>query len=274
MLKTDTRHPIHPEFAKAMDTEALRKHFLIGDLFLGGTIRLIYSHHDRMIVGGVETVGAALVLDKVAEAGTESLLDRREIGIACVRGKGRVSAGGEEYALDDGDMLYLGQGAGAITFGGTARFYLISTPAHKPLPARHIRIEDAAFVDLGSKDACNERTIYQFIHPDVLETCQLVMGFTKLAPGSIWNTMPPHLHDRRSEVYFYRDVPDEARVFHLMGEAQETRHLVVANHEAVISPSWSIHSGAGTANYSFIWAMGGDNIDYKDVEMVVIGSMR
>ncbi|QDY70874.1 5-dehydro-4-deoxy-D-glucuronate isomerase [Qingshengfaniella alkalisoli] len=274
MMKTDTRHPAHPDLVKRMDTTQLREHFLIDDLFSAGVIRLVYSHHDRMIVGGVETERAEVVLDKVAEAGTESLLDRREIGIACVHGKGTVAAGGESYMLGDGDMLYLGQGAGAITFGGEARFYLISTPAHRPLPAKHIRISDAASVDLGSKEGCNERTIYQFIHPDVLETCQLVMGFTKLAPGSIWNTMPAHLHDRRSEVYFYRDVPEDQRVFHFMGEAQETRHVVMANHQAVISPSWSIHSGAGTANYSFIWAMGGDNIDYTDVEMVEIGSMK
>ncbi len=274
-MTTETRRPVHPEFAKTMTTEELRRHFLIEDLFQPGKARLVYSHHDRMIVGGVEPAGGAVPIDHVPEAGTESLLDRREIGIACVRGSGGIRAGSDSYEVADGDMLYVGMGAGPLSFSGDgARFYLVSAPAHRTCPTRLIRIDDAAQVALGSTESSNERVIYQFIHPDVLETCQLVMGMTRLATGSIWNTMPAHLHDRRSEVYFYRDLAEDHRVFHLMGEPQETRHLVVANHQAVISPSWSIHSGAGTSSYTFIWAMAGDNIDYKDVEMVEIGGMR
>lgn len=275
MMTTETRTPIHPEFAKSMDTEQLRRHFLIEDLFQPGKARLVYSHHDRMIIGGVEPSGSPVEIDHVAETGTESLLDRREVGIACVRGSGEVRAGSETHSVSDGDMLYVGMGAGPLSFSGNgARFYLISAPAHRTCATRLIKIEDAAKVELGSPESSNERIIHQFIHPDVLETCQLVMGMTRLAKGSIWNTMPAHMHDRRSEVYFYRDLPDEHRVFHFMGQPQETRHLVVANHQAVISPSWSIHSGAGTASYTFIWAMAGDNIDYKDVEMVEIGGMK
>lgn len=275
MTTTETRRPLHPDFASSMDSETLRRHFLIDNLFQAGKAHLVYSHHDRMIVGGVEPTGTVIEIDHVPEAGTESLLDRREVGIACVRGSGEVQTGGETHHLADGDMLYVGKGAGPLAFSGAgARFYLVSAPAHRTCPTRLLKIDDAAKVELGSPEGSNERTIYQFIHPDVLETCQLVMGMTRLGKGSIWNTMPPHLHDRRSEVYLYRDLPEEHRVFHFMGEPQQTRHLVVANHQAVISPSWSIHSGAGTASYTFIWAMAGDNVDFKDVEMVEIGGMK
>lgn len=274
-MTTQTRHPVHPDFARTMTSAQLREHFLIEDLFRRGEARLVYSHHDRMIVGGVAPVGATVEISHVPQTGTESLLDRREVGIACVQGAGEVRAAGQAHAMADGDMLYVGMGAGPLSFSGEgARFYLVSAPAHRACPTRHIRIEDAAQVALGSTESSNERVIYQFIHPAVVETCQLVMGMTRLGKGSVWNTMPAHLHDRRSEVYFYRDLAEGHRVFHFMGEPQETRHLVVANHQAVIAPSWSIHAGAGTASYSFIWAMAGDNIDYRDVEMVEIGEMK
>ncbi len=171
-------------------------------------------------------------------------------------------------------MLYLGMGSGPVTFDGAGRFYLLSAPAHATHPTRLIRIADAATVTLGSAEASNARTIYQFVHPDVMKACQLVVGMTKLEPGSVWNTMPAHVHDRRMEAYLYIDLADSARAIHLMGEPNETRHLVLKNEEGAISPPWSIHAGAGTSAYAFIWAMAGDNVDYKDVEMVAMGDLR
>jgi 4-deoxy-L-threo-5-hexosulose-uronate ketol-isomerase len=274
MLSVETRHAIDPNTARTFGTEALRRHFHVGDLFQDGAIRLIYTHYDRMIVGGAVPAGGSLTLDKVKEAGTESLLDRREIAIVNIGGDGTVSAAGADYAMARGDMLYLGLGSGPITFAGAGRFYLISAPAHRTYESRLIRIGDAKSVTLGSQETSNARTIYQFVHPDVMPSCQLVVGMTKLASGSVWNTMPAHVHDRRMEAYLYIDLAADQRVIHLMGEPNETRHLVIANEEGAISPPWSIHSGSGTGAYSFIWAMAGDNVDYRDVEMVGMGELR
>ena len=273
MLTVETRQAIDPEAAKYMDTDDLRRHFHVGGLFREGEIRLIYSHYDRLIVGGcIAASGAELVLDKVAEAGTASVLDRREMSVVCLSDSGRVSAG-ESYEMGRGDMLYLGMGAGPVTFSG-GRFYIVSAPAHATYPSRHIRIEEAASVSLGAPETSNERTIYQFVHPEVMQSCQLVMGMTKLGKGSVWNTMPAHLHDRRSEAYLYIDLGEENRVFHMMGRPDETRHMVLKNEEGALSPPWSIHCGAGTGSYTFIWAMAGDNVDYKDVEMVAMEDLR
>ncbi|MBA3326293.1 MAG: 5-dehydro-4-deoxy-D-glucuronate isomerase [Rhodobacteraceae bacterium] len=274
MLTVETRHAIDPQTAAGFETELLRANFHVGGIFAEGEIRLIYAHYDRLIVGGAVPAGQSLTLDKVAETGTETLLARREMVVVNIGGEGSVAAGGHEHAMGKGDMLYLGMGSGPVTFAGAGRYYILSAPAHATHPTRLIRIAEAASVSLGAAASSNERTIYQFVHPDVMTACQLVVGMTRLAPGSVWNTMPAHVHDRRTEAYLYIDLDPGARVIHLMGEPGETRHLVLANEEGAISPPWSIHSGAGTASYAFIWAMAGDNVDYKDVEMVDMDALR
>jgi len=274
MLTVETRHAIDPRTAATFDTDELREHFQIAGVFRSGEIRLIYTHYDRMIVGGAVPGGGALTLDRVAEAGTPTILARREMVVVNIGGDGTVAAARAEHAMVKGDMLYLGRGSGPVTFAGEGRFYILSAPAHQTYPTRLIRIAEAASVSLGAPATSNERTIYQFVHPDVMTACQLVVGLTKLAPGSVWNTMPAHVHDRRMEAYLYIDLAADARVIHLMGEPDETRHLVLANEEGAISPPWSIHSGAGTASYTFIWAMAGDNVDYKDVEIVSLDDLR
>ena len=274
MLTVKTLHAVSQAETKAMDTHALRSSFHFGAMFAQGESRLLYTHYDRMIVGGVYPDNTDLVLDSVKQCGTDSILDRREIGILNIGDTATVSVADGSHALKRGDVLYLGMGAGAITFGQRGKFYIVSTPAHRSLPAKLITIEEAGRVDLGSSDTANERTIYQFVHPDVMESCQLVMGYTMFHGGSVWNTMPAHLHDRRMEAYFYFDLAEENRVFHFMGEPSETRHIVMQNEESVISPPWSIHCGCGTGSYTFCWAMAGDNVDYKDVEMVGMDELR
>jgi 4-deoxy-L-threo-5-hexosulose-uronate ketol-isomerase len=273
LLSVETRHAIDPATARSFDTEGLRRHFHVGGRFRDGEIRLIYTHYDRMIVGGAVPAGGSLTLDTVRECGTPSILDRREMVVVNIGGPGLVRAG-SEYPMDRGDMLYLGKGSGPVSFEGQGRFYILSAPAHETLPSRLIRIDEAARVDLGARETSNERTIFQFVHPDVMKSCQLVVGMTRLGEGSVWNTMPAHVHDRRMEAYLYIDLPETARVVHLMGEPDETRSIIVANEEGALSPSWSIHCGAGTAAYSFIWAMAGDNVDYRDVEMVAMEDLR
>ena len=275
----ETRWAIDPDAAALMGTDELRDNFHISGLFTPGEINLTYTHYDRMIVGGAMPVDAPLPLEAIKPAGTKGFLDRREVVIVNIGGEAKVSAGDAEYLLGTRDMLYLGMGTAAVTFASVdaakpAKLYLLSAPAHAALPARHIRISDAKRVDLGSQATSNERSIFQFIHPEGAKTCQLVVGMTQLAPGSVWNTMPAHIHDRRMEAYLYFDLPETARVFHLMGEPDETRHIVMANEEAVLSPGWSIHSGAGTSNYAFIWAMAGDNVDYTDVDPVKLEDIR
>jgi 4-deoxy-L-threo-5-hexosulose-uronate ketol-isomerase len=278
-MHVESRQAIDPQTAAGFGTERLRAEFLIQSLFTPGEVRITYSHLDRLVVGGATPLGAALPLAPVKQTGTPSFLDRRELVAVNVGGTGTVTAGKESYALDHRDMLYLGMGAGEVSFASDdaakpAKFYLLSAPAHHTYPSRLVRIGEAKRLDLGAQTTSNERSIYQFIHPDVMPTCQLVVGMTVLAPGSIWNTMPCHVHDRRSEAYLYFALDDNARVFHFMGEPNETRHLVVKNEEAILSPGWSIHSGAGTSNYTFIWAMAGDNVDYKDVDMVAMSDLR
>jgi 4-deoxy-L-threo-5-hexosulose-uronate ketol-isomerase len=274
MPTVETRHAVDPEAARRLDTDGLRRAFHAGALFAVGEMRLVYTHYDRMIVGGAVPAGGRLTLDHVKETGTPSLLDRREMAVLSIGGSGTVEAGGAAHAMEKGDVLYLGRGAGPVTFTGGGRFYILSAPAHAAFPARLIRIGEAKQVTLGAPETSNARTIYQFVHPDVMESCQLVMGYTVFAPGSVWNTMPAHLHDRRMEAYLYFDLADDARVFHFMGEPAETRHLVMRNEEAVISPPWSIHCGCGTGAYTFCWAMAGDNVDYRDVEPVAMEDLR
>ena len=274
MLSVETRRAVDPEAAKTFGTEVLRRHFHVGGIFVPGEVRLIYTHYDRMIVGGAVPAGAILVLDRVEETRTQTLLERREMVVVNVGGDGTVSAAGSDHRMVKGDMLYLGMGSGPVTFAGEGRFYILSAPAHATYPTRLIRIADAASNKVGSAETANARTIYQFVHPDVMKSCQLVVGLTRLEPGSVWNTMPAHVHDRRMEAYLYIDLPDNARVLHLMGEPSETRHIVCANEEGAISPPWSIHSGAGTQAYTFIWAMAGDNVDYRDMDMVAMDALR
>lgn len=275
MLTIETRHATGPDEAEAMGTEALRARFLAPDLFRPGEIRLLYSHHDRVILGGaVPAAGAALTLDHVAPCGTASILDRREMAVVNIGGPGRVTAAGADHDMGQGDVLYLPMGSGAVTFSGGGRFYLLSAPAHAVFPARLIPVDAAKVVSLGAPETANARTIYQFVHPEVMTSCQLVVGYTRLHEGSVWNTMPAHVHDRRMEAYLYFDLATDARVIHLMGRPGETRHLVVGNEEAVISPPWSIHCGAGTGAYAFVWAMAGDNVDYRDMDMVAMAALR
>ncbi|MBW9088564.1 5-dehydro-4-deoxy-D-glucuronate isomerase [Rhizobium wenxiniae] len=268
MLSVETRHAVHPDQAKAMDTTELRKHFLASDMFREGEIRLIYTHYDRFIMGGAVPNGGKLVLDKVEETKTPSLLDRREMGIVNVGETGTVSIADETWELQRGDVLYLGVGSGAVTFSGKGRFYITSCPAHRSCPNRLITKADSKEVKLGAAETSNKRTINQFIHPLVMESCQLVLGYTELEDGSVWNTIPSHIHDRRMEAYLYFGMEPKSRVLHLMGEPQETRHLFIGNEEGAISPPWSIHSGAGIGSYTFIWAMAGDNIDYTDMDFI------
>lgn len=268
MLSVETRHAIHPEHAKGMDTEALRAHFLGEGLFAAGEIRLIYTHYDRFVLGGAVPAGGELVLEKVEETKTPTFLARREMGIVNIGDTGTVSADGESWEMGRGDVLYLGMGTGAVTFSGEGRFYITSAPAHATYPNKLITVEEAVKVEMGAAETSNKRVIKQFIHPTVMESCQLILGYTSLLDGSVWNTMPAHIHDRRMEAYLYWGMSEEARVLHLMGEPQETRHLMVADEQAVISPSWSIHSGAGIGEYTFIWAMAGDNVDYTDMDFI------
>ncbi|MBZ9745519.1 5-dehydro-4-deoxy-D-glucuronate isomerase [Mesorhizobium sp. CO1-1-7] len=274
-----SRFAIDPAAAAAMGTDELRHNFHIEDLFQPGRISLTYTHYDRMIVGGAVPAATALPLEAIKPTGTKGFLDRRELIAVNIGGAGTIEAGGQSFDLRARDMLYLGMGTDTVSFASAnrndpAKFYLLSAPAHQAHPSRLIRLDDAKRLDLGSKEACNERSIFQFIHAGGTKTCQLVVGMTQLAPGSIWNTMPCHVHDRRMEAYLYFDLPEAARVFHFMGEPDETRHIVMRNEEAVLSPGWSIHSGAGTSNYAFIWAMAGDNVDYTDVDPVAMDMLR
>lgn len=274
MLSVQTRHAIHPTQAREFSTEELRGNFLAEDMFVTGEIRLIYTHYDRFVLGGAVPGGKELVLDVVAETKTANFLDRRELGIFNVGGPGKVEAGGKTYDLAPGNVLYVGRGSGSVTFSGNGRFYLTSAPAHSTFPTRVITVADSVKIPLGETATANRRTIYQFIHPDVMDSCQLTMGRTILEEGSVWNTMPAHVHDRRMEAYLYTDVKPDARVVHLMGEPDQTRHLFVANEQAILSPPWSIHSGCGTQNYSFIWAMAGENMDFTDMDFVKTEELR
>jgi 4-deoxy-L-threo-5-hexosulose-uronate ketol-isomerase len=278
-MKIDVRQVCHPEAVRHFDTEQLRRHFLIESLFEPGEVVLTYSHIDRLVVGGATPVGQALELSAPTPIGSPNFLDRRELGIVNLGGPGRVRTDDEVHDLGPRDALYVAMGTTSVRFesgesGSPAKFYLVSTPAHARTQTVKIDLEKARKVDLGDAANGNVRTIYQMIHPDVCRSCQLVLGMTQLRPGSMWNTMPAHVHDRRSEVYVYFDLKPDARVFHLMGEPQETKHLVVSNEQAILSPGWSIHSGVGTSNYAFVWAMGGDNQDFTDMDMVPMDALR
>ena len=278
-IQVQVRQAIGSEEAAGRDTKGLRDAFLIEGLFVDGCVKLTYSHLDRMIVGGIVPTEQQLSIGHVKETGTERFLERREAAILNIGGPGVVTVGGAEYTLGFQDALYVGMGQGALAFssadaGNPAQFYLLSAPAHRACPTVLITLDIAKKVRLGSAGEANARTINQYVHPDVCESCQLLVGLTIFEPGSVWNTMPAHRHDRRMEVYLYFGMDDSTRVFHFMGEPHETRHLVLKNHDAVLSPGWSIHSGAGTGRYSFIWAMAGDNMSFTDMDKIPMEELR
>ena len=273
----DIRYSCNQRDFKRYTTEETRNEFLIENLFVDDEVTAVYSHVDRMVTLGIKPVNEKVPLDKGidiwANFGTHYFLERRELGMFNVGGEGTVTVDGTVYELGYKDCLYITKGAKEVIFESKcpcspAKFYIVSAPAHCSYETRLIKIADAAKKPLGALETSNKRVINQFIHPDVLKTCQLSMGMTVLEPGSVWNTMPSHTHERRMEVYFYFEVPENNVVFHIMGEGQETRHIVMKNEEAVISPSWSIHSGAGTSNYTFIWAMGGENQAFDDMDVI------
>lgn len=277
-MNLEIRYANHPEDSKYYTTEELRNNYLIEKLFVENKAALVYSHIDRIIAGGIMPVGEKIKLSAGKELGVSYFFQRREAGIINIGGKGKVTIDGNEFILDNADGLYIGMGSKDVTFeseniNSPAKFYFNSSPAHKAFSTRIITLEQARKVKLGEKENLNVRTINQYIHPDVCESCQLVMGMTILEPGSVWNTMPAHTHERRMEVYMYFNMDNEARVFHLMGQPQETRHIVMANEQAVISPSWSIHSGVGTSNYTFIWGMCGENIEFTDMDHIAVKDM-
>ena len=273
----DIRYSCNQRDFKRYTTEETRNEFLIENLFVADEVTAVYSHVDRMVTLGIMPVNEIVPLDKGidiwANFGTHYFLERRELGMFNVGGEGTVTVDGTVYELGYKDCLYITKGAKEVTFQSKccckpAKFYIVSAPAHCSYETRLIKIADAAKKPLGALETSNKRVINQFIHPDVLKTCQLSMGMTVLEPGSVWNTMPAHTHERRMEVYMYFEVPENNVVFHMMGEGQETRHIVMQNEQAVISPSWSIHAGAGTSNYTFIWAMGGENMEFDDMDVI------
>ncbi|MBQ6233186.1 MAG: 5-dehydro-4-deoxy-D-glucuronate isomerase [Clostridia bacterium] len=279
----DIRYSCNQRDFKRYTTEETRKEFLIETLFTPDTVNAVYSHVDRMVTLGVMPVNETVPLDKGIDIwhnfGTQYFLERRELGLFNVGGSGKVVADENTYELGYKDCLYLTRGAKYVAFQSDdpknpAKYYIVSAPAHCSYENKLIKIADAAKKPLGALETSNKRVINQFIHPSVLKTCQLSMGMTVLEPGSVWNTMPAHTHERRMEVYFYFEVPENQVVFHMMGEGQETRHIVMQNEQAVISPSWSIHAGAGTSNYTFIWAMGGENQAFDDMDEIPTTQLR
>ncbi|MEO6540233.1 MAG: 5-dehydro-4-deoxy-D-glucuronate isomerase [Ferruginibacter sp.] len=262
-----------------MNTLQHRENFLIQNLMQPGSIQLTYTHYDRMIVGGVVPTATAIALPNEDELKAKFFLERREMGIINVGGKGTVTADGVAYEIEKLEAMYLGKGTQEVSFSSNtadapAMFYLLSVPAHQAYPNRKMTKAEASPVNLGEISTSNKRTIYKYIHIDGIQSCQLVMGLTTLDEGSVWNSVPPHTHTRRMEAYFYFDLHEAQRVMHFMGEPQETRHLVVANNEAVLSAPWSMHFGVGTANYGFIWGMAGENKEFTDMDPVAISSIK
>jgi len=262
-----------------MNTEELRRSFLVEGYFAPGRLQLLYSDVDRAIIGSAVPTSGPLKLEGGKELASDYFTERREVGVINVGGAGSVRVEGEDYLLENRAALYIGKGNREVVFSSSdaanpAAFYILSYPAHASHPTQAARQADAAAVHLGSEEEANKRTIYKYIHLDGIQSCQLVMGFTELAQGSVWNTMPAHTHERRSEVYMYFDVPEDAVVFHFMGTPQETRHLVVRNRQATISPSWSLHAGSATRNYCFVWGMGGENQEFTDMDGIGMDSIR
>ena len=275
----EIRFQSSPKEVKGMNTEEIRSNFLVPELMNADSLKLVYSHFDRVIVGGAKPVNNKIVLLNEPELRADYFLQRRELGIINVGGTGVIEADGVSYELNKLDALYLGKGTQEVTFASKsanepACFFMMSTTAHHTYPNRKMSKDEASPVAMGETVTANKRTIYKYIHQDGIQSCQLVMGLTVLSEGSVWNSVPPHTHTRRMEVYFYFDLPQQHRLFHMMGEPTETRHIVMANQEAVISPPWSVHCGSGTTNYGFIWAMAGENYTFTDMDPVAIAEMR
>lgn len=275
----EIRYAASPEAVKHYDTEQLRKEFLIEDLFRADEVKLVYSHIDRIITGSAVPVKGSLKLDAADQLRAKYFLERRELGIINVGGPGKVIVDGTEYKLRPRDGMYVGRGAKEISFHSEdaknpAKFYLNCAPAHKSYPTVLIKPEECQNVELGTLEESNHRVITKYILPGQVESCQLVMGMTSLKPGSVWNTMPCHTHERRMEVYLYFDLPESALVMHYMGQPSETRHIALRNLQAVISPSWSIHAASGTRAYTFIWGMVGENQDFDDMDHVAMADLR
>ncbi|MFK7932336.1 MAG: 5-dehydro-4-deoxy-D-glucuronate isomerase [Saprospiraceae bacterium] len=273
------RYEASPREVERMNTQELRSDFLVEDLFNAGEAKFVYSHYDRMVMGGVIPTDAAIELPNYDTLKSEFFLQRREMGIINIGGTGSISADGKDYTLEKLSCLYLGKNTQGVSFssadsGSPANFFIFSAPAHRDYPNRMFTKEKAAPFTLGDVKTSNHRTIYKYIHGDGIKSCQVVMGLTVLQEGSVWNTMPAHTHDRRSEVYLYFDVPQDQGVMHFMGQPQETRHLWVRDRQAIISPPWSIHAGSGTASYSFIWAMAGENQDFSDMDFLELKDIR
>jgi 4-deoxy-L-threo-5-hexosulose-uronate ketol-isomerase len=275
----EIRFESSPKETSQMDTQQLRSNFLVEKLMQPNSIRLAYTHYDRMIIGGVVPQSAPIALPNEAELKASYFLERRELGIINVGGKGTVTAGGEKYEIDKLECVYLGKGTKEVSFSSSSEkeaacFYLLSVPAHQTHPNIKMTRKEAAPVQLGEAATSNKRTLYKYIHNDGIQSCQLVMGLTVLDDGNVWNSVPPHTHTRRTEAYFYFDVPVNQRVMHFMGEPQQTRHIVINNREAVISPPWSVHFGCGTANYGFIWGMAGENREFTDMDPVPVNTLQ
>ncbi|MBY4837277.1 5-dehydro-4-deoxy-D-glucuronate isomerase [Pantoea sp. DY-5] len=277
----DIRQSIHSEHAKTLDTDGLRREFLIDKIFDADNYTLTYSHIDRIIIGGVMPVQKSVTIGHEVgkQLGVSYFLERRELGVINIGGPGLIEVDGKTWEIGNQEALYVGQGAQSVIFRSSdanypAKFYYNSAPAHTHYPDKKITLAEAVKATLGDAATSNRRTINKFIVPDVLPTCQLTMGLTRLDDGNLWNTMPCHTHERRMEVYFYFDMADDSAVFHMMGQPQETRHLLVHNEQAVISPSWSIHAGVGTQRYTFIWGMVGENQVFDDMDHVTISALR
>ncbi|KJD37232.1 5-keto-4-deoxyuronate isomerase [Tamlana sedimentorum] len=275
----EVRYAASPQDVKSYDTTRLRDEFLIDNLMRADELNLVYSHFDRFISGSAVPVKEELTLEAIDPLKAEFFLERRELGVINIGGAGTITVDGEAYDLDNREALYVGQGNKNIVFSSKsssepAMFYINSTPAHKAYPIKKIGISDVEVVELGAPETCNARTLRKYIVNSVVDVCQLQMGMTELKSGSVWNTMPAHVHDRRMEVYFYFDVPEDQAVCHFMGQPQETRHIWMQNNQAVISPAWSIHSGSGTSNYTFIWGMAGENLDYGDMDHCKVNELK
>lgn len=275
----EERWGTHPNDVKHYDTAQLRKEFLVEKVFAADEVLMTYTHNDRLVFGGAYPVNETLKLEAPALLRSEYFCERRELGIICISGEGTVSVDGKAFNMSYKDALYVGRGSKEVLFKSTgksnpAKFYFASSPAHAAYPTTQITSEMRRSRNLGASETSNERTINQLILHEILPCCQLQMGLTELKTGSVWNTMPPHTHSRRMEAYFYINVPEKQSVCHFMGEPQETRHLFMLNEQAVISPSWSIHSAAGTSNYTFVWAMCGENLDYDDMDTFTADKLR
>lgn len=275
----EIRYSTHPEHAKTFTTDEMRKHYLIAELFVPGEIKLVYSMDDRTIIGGITPISEMISLEGYDQIKAAYFLERREVGIFNVGGAGKVTVDGEIYELENKDCLYVGLGKKELLFSSEAtenpaKYYLFSAPAHKEYPTQKVAFKDIEGDRLGSLENANDRVIRRMIHNEGIQSCQVVMGMTQLNTGSVWNSMPTHTHDRRMEVYLYIDLDENARMFHMMGEPTETRHIVMKNEQAVISPPWSIHCGTATSNYTFIWAMAGENKTYNDMDQVAMDQLR